>query len=683
MRFQNYTFGPIWSEEDGGVSFNIYSENASKVEVLLYSHSNQKYPREIYSAKFDGKGLWHIFISGVKPGDLYAYRVYGPYKPEYGLRFNSSKILIDPFARAVSGVIPLSWDNSLFDYRVDSLELGLVPSDTPDDEFIPKSVVVNPYFNWDDDWDVGNLRVPWEETIIYEVHVKGFTRLRMDIGENIRGTYAGLASKNMLSYLKDLGVTTIELMPVQAFIDRKQLVDKGLRNYWGYDPVTFTAVECRYSSSGCNGEQVLEFKRMVNELHNEGFEVILDVVFNHTGEGDHLGPTISFRGLDNIVYYMLNPKDPKLYLDYTGTGNTLNTNHPMVAWMIIEALRYWVQEMHIDGFRFDLAPVLGRVGDNVSFRDTLVEYIARDPILSKVKLIVEPWDLGPNGYQLGLFPKPYSEWNSAYRNTIRRFWRGELIPYKELALRLTGSPDLFLWNSRGPYSSINYITSHDGFTLEDLVSYNTKHNEANSLNNEDGEWENYSWNCGVEGETEDERILACRERQKRNLVITLLVSIGTPMILGGDEIGRTQRGNNNAFCQDNEISWFNWDLDGRRRSFLEFFKEAVRKRRVIPMLKKSLYLEGDDILWLNCRGEKLDDNSWSIGVNCIAYILTDKVKGEKLLVILNGGSDKVLFRVPSGVWTLLLASSRDVEYIIRGGDKIVVDGRTALVYYSS
>ncbi|MEM0363934.1 MAG: glycogen debranching protein GlgX, partial [Sulfolobaceae archaeon] len=487
--------------------------------------------------------------------------------------FNHNKELIDPFARAINGIIRLRDEHYGYKYGSDLEDLSFDERDSS--QFMPKSVVIDPHFEWE---DKNFKRIPWEKTIIYETHVKGLTINRKDLPHNIRGKYSALSSKNIIEYFTELGITTIELMPISSFVDERFLIEKGLNNYWGYNPIAFYAPDCRYSSSSCNGEQVKELKKVVNELHIAGFEVILDIVFNHTAEYNHLGPTLSFKGLDNRTYYLLDPKNPRFYLDYTGTGNTINYTHPIVAQMIIDCMRYWALEYHVDGFRLDLATVFSRIDYNrIDFEKSIIGLIRKDPILSGLKIIVEPWDFGPNGFQLGKFGEPFREWNLSYRNLIRRLWRGEMVDIVELEKRLNGSLDIF----SSEYRSINYITSHDGFTLEDLVSYNKKHNEDNYLNNKDGEDENYSWNCGSEGESENENVILCRERRKRGMMLTLLLSKGIPMILGGDEINRTQKGNNNAFCQDNEISWYNWILNDRKLKFLNFVKKAIKIRKSI------------------------------------------------------------------------------------------------------
>ncbi|WP_338602180.1 glycogen debranching protein GlgX [Sulfolobus tengchongensis] len=697
-----YPLGSTWIESEDGVNFSLFSENAEKVELLLYSPSNQKYPKEVIELKEKTGDIFHTFVPGLRPGSLYAYRVYGPYKPELGLRFNPNKALIDPYAKAINGNVV--WNDAVFGYKIGDQNQDLSFDERDSSEFVPKSVVINPHFEWDDkSFYKTRKRIPLKDMIVYEVHVKGFTKLRMDLPEKIRGTYEGLSSPQMIDYLKDLGITTVELMPVFHFIDQRFLIEKGLVNYWGYDPINFFSPECRYSSSGCLGEQVVEFKRMVNELHNAGIEVIIDVVFNHTAEGNHLGPTLSFRGIDNLAYYMLQPDNKRYYLDFTGTGNTLNLSHPRVIQMVLDSLRYWVTEMHVDGFRFDLAAALARELYNVNMLNTFFISIQQDPIISQVKLIAEPWDVGPGGYQVGNFPYLWAEWNGKYRDTVRRFWRGEPILFSEIVNRIMGSPDIYLGNNKTPFASINYITSHDGFTLEDLVSYNQKHNEANGFNNQDGMNENYSWNCGAEGLTNDQNVILCREKQKRNFIITLFISQGVPMILGGDEISRTQRGNNNAFCQDNEISWFDWNLDERKLNFLEFTRKMIQFYRAHPIFRRGRYFQGKklfgmplkDVTFLNLDGKEVDEKVWNSPTQSVIFVLEgsvideinsygERIADDTFLIILNANPNNIKFRFPEGKWELVISSYlreiRPDEKIVDAGKELEIEGRSALVY---
>ncbi|EZQ02048.1 MULTISPECIES: glycogen debranching protein GlgX [Acidianus] len=684
------------------VNFTIFSENATGVQLLLFSHVDDKEPKEVIDIKERTGDLWHVQVPGLLQGQLYAYKVDGPYKPENGHRFNKNKALIDPYAKAVAGLI--NWDDSLFSYKIGDQNQDMSFDERDSTPFIPKSVVVSGDFDWEGERPL-SVRVPWSQTSIYEAHVKGITKLREDVDENLRGTYSGLASKPIISYLKDMGITTLELMPVQQFVRDKWLLDQGLTNYWGYNPIAYFAPDCGYSSSGCQGEQVIEFKKMVKELHSAGIEVIIDVVYNHTGEGNHLGPTLSFKGIDNASYYMLNPDNPRFYMDFTGTGNTFNLRHPRVLQLVMDSLRYWVLEMHVDGFRFDLASALARELYSVNMLSTFFVAIQQDPVLSRVKLIAEPWDVGEGGYQVGNFPYQWAEWNGKYRDIVRRFWRGEQVQYGELANRLMGSPDLYLGSGRTPFASINYITSHDGFTLQDLVSYNQKHNEENKMDNKDGMEDNLSWNCGYEGETQDPNVLSCRERQKRNFITTLLISQGVPMILGGDELSRTQRGNNNAFCQDNEISWYNWNLDDKKKAFRDFVKSLVYFRKAHPIFRRRKFFQGrklfgspfKDITWLSPSGSEIDDRVWNSPTQTIAFILSgdamDEVneRGERVadytfLIILNGNPNPIKFKVPKigSNWELVLwtidRQAGENDKIVKAEQELEIEGRSAVIY---
>ncbi|ARM76186.1 glycogen debranching protein GlgX [Acidianus manzaensis] len=684
-----------------GVNFVLFSENATSVELLLFSHADDKEPKEVIKLKEKTGDLWHVLVPGIIPGQLYAYKVDGPYKPEQGLRFNKNKTLIDPYAKALSGFI--KWDDSLFSYKIGDPNQDLSFDERDSTQFIPKSIVISDEFDWEGDKPLG-LRIPWSQTIIYETHVKGLTIKRNDVEEQYRGKFLGLASKSMISYFKDLGITSVELMPIQQFVRDKWLTDQGLTNYWGYNPIAYFAPDCGYATS-CLGQQVIEFKKMVKELHSAGIEVIIDVVYNHTGEGNQLGPTLSFKGIDNTSYYMLNPENPRFYMDFTGTGNTLNLRHPRVLQMVMDSLRYWVQEMHVDGFRFDLASALARELYNVNMLSTFFVAIQQDPILSRVKLIAEPWDVGEGGYQVGNFPYQWAEWNGKYRDTIRRFWKGEPIVYSELANRLMGSPDLYLGSGRTPFASINYITSHDGFTLQDLVSYNQKHNEANKMDNRDGTDENYSWNCGYEGETNDPNVINCRERQKRNFMITLFISQGVPMLLGGDEISRTQKGNNNAFCQDNEISWYNWDLDETKKAFRNFVRSMIYLRKAHAIFRRRKFFQGrkllgspyKDLTWLNLDGTEINEQIWNSPTQTIAFVLAgdamdeindrgERVADDTFLIILNGNPNPAKFKVPKigEKWQLVTWSydrnPKDGENIVKAEQELEIEGRSALIY---
>jgi len=654
-----YPLGATW---DGyGVNFALYSENATRVELCLFEDAHGPETERIPLPEVTAH-VWHGYLPGVRPGQLYGYRVYGPFAPEAGHRFNPHKLLLDPYARAVAN--EPDWHEPLFGYVPGGPDADLTFDERDSARGAPKAVVVNPYFDWDTDRPP---RIPWHRSVIYEVHVKGFTQRHPEIPPELRGTYAGLAHPAAIEHFKKLGITAIELLPVHEFIDDKFLVDRGLRNYWGYSTLGYFAPAGRYSSGGRMGEQVAEFKAMVRELHRAGIEVILDVVYNHTAEGNHLGPTLSFRGIDNTAYYKLVPGQPRYYMDYTGTGNSLNVRNPWVLQLIMDSLRYWVQEMHVDGFRFDLAAALARELHDVDRLAAFFDIIHQDPVISQVKLIAEPWDVGEGGYQVGNFPVLWTEWNGKYRDTVRRFWRGDEWVVSELGYRLTGSSDLYQSDGRRPYASINFVTAHDGFTLHDLVSYNHKHNEANGEDNRDGTDDNLSWNCGVEGPTDDSAVIALRERQKRNFLATLLLSQGVPMILGGDEMGRTQHGNNNAYCQDNEISWFDWNLDDRRRSLLEFTARLIRLRLGHPVLHRRKFFQGrplrgsgvKDLTWLRPDGEEMSDADWdSHWLRCLGLRLAgdaldemdergEPVTDDTLLILLNAHHETVPFTLPA------------------------------------
>lgn len=545
---------PLGSTWDGnGVNFTLYSENATAVELCLFDSENEDRESLKFNITEQTDFNWHIYVQGLQPGQLYGFRVHGPYEPENGHRFNPAKLLLDPYAKALSGTI--EWDDAVFGYVVGGEEEDLSISNSDSAAFMPKAVVIDPGFDWEGDQCPD---ISYDNSVIYEAHVKGFTKLHPDIPENIRGTYAAIGHQVTIDYLKKLGITAIELMPVHDFLSDRSLQEKGLTNYWGYNTMGFFAPDARYSSSGTHGQQVNEFKTMVKALHKAGIEVILDVVYNHTGEGNQMGPTLSFKGVDNASYYRLTDENKRYYMDYTGTGNTLNANLPNVLRLMMDSLRYWILDMHVDGFRFDLAATLARELHEVNRLSAFFDIIHQDPVISQVKLIAEPWDIGEDGYQVGKFPPGWAEWNGKYRDCIRDYWSGSENTLPEFADRIMGSADLYK-EYRKPTASINFITAHDGFTLHDLVSYNEKHNEANGENNQDGESNNRSWNCGAEGPTEDQAINALRQRQKRNFLATLFLSQGIPMLVAGDELGRTQLGNNNSYCQDNEISWINWE----------------------------------------------------------------------------------------------------------------------------
>lgn len=650
---------PLGATYDGnGVNFALFSEHATAVDLCLFNSTKDVTEADRLKIKEVSHQVWHIYVPGLKPGQLYGYRVYGLYEPENGHRFNPNKVLIDPYAKSIAG--PIQWHDSLFGYELMTGN-DTTFSDIDSAPYIPKSVVVDEAFDWEGD---KQLRIPYYKTIIYEAHVKGLTQMHPDIPQNIRGTYAAIAHPAIIKYLKNLGITAIELMPVHHFISDKVLKDKGLTNYWGYNTIAFFAPEVKYSSSGVLGEQVKEFKEMVKVLHKAGIEVILDVVYNHTAEGNHLGPTLSFRGIDNEAYYRLT-KDKRYYNDYTGTGNTLNAVMPSVLRLIMDSLRYWIQEMHVDGFRFDLASALARELHDVDRLGSFFDIIHQDPVISQVKLIAEPWDIGEGGYQVGKFPPGWAEWNGKYRDCIRDYWRGADSMLAEFAERFTGSSDLYRNDYRMPTASINFVTAHDGFTLHDLVSYNEKHNQPNGENNNDGERHNRSWNCGVEGETGDAAINALRQKQKRNFLTTLFLSQGVPMLVAGDELSRTQKGNNNAYCQDNEISWINWEKADKE--LLQFTQKLIHLRTEHPTFRRRGWFQGlpikgigvEDIAWFLPSGIEMSESDWkqgfakSLGVFLNGLgIRSVNEKGEPLVddsfyIIFNAHYDSLNFKLPS------------------------------------
>ncbi|MBV8376760.1 MAG: glycogen debranching protein GlgX, partial [Verrucomicrobia bacterium] len=598
-----YPLGATW--RGNGVNFALYSEHATAVDLCLFDSMESPQEQVRIRMTEHSDEVWHVFLPDITPGQLYGYRVEGPYEPEKGARFNSSKLLLDPYAKSIAGA--LDWADEMFGYRIGGPNEDL-ERDYRDDAFgIPKSVVIDPTYDWGNDHAPQR---PLHETVVYEVHVKGFTKLCPHVPEKIRGTYAGLGSSWAIDYFKNLGITAVELLPVHQFIDDNILIDRGLRNYWGYNSIGYFAPECRYSSSGVGGEQVQEFKTMVRNLHSAGIEVILDVVYNHTAEGNHMGPTLCFKGIENLHYYRLVPENLRYYMDYTGTGNTLNVMQARSLQLIMDSLRYWVTEMHVDGFRFDLAATLARELHAVSKLSAFFDIIHQDPVLSQVKLIAEPWDVGEGGYQVGNFPVLWAEWNGKYRDSVRGYWKGDEGLAGEIAYRLTGSPDLYQWNGKRPQASINFVTCHDGFSLADLVSYNEKHNEANGENNQDGNNNNISWNCGAEGPVKDEEVNALRRRQQRNLLSTLFLSQGVPMLCGGDECGRTQLGNNNAYCQDNEISWTHWEWDRNAEQLHRFCARLIHLRNGHPIFRRPKFFQGrkirgsdiKDIMWFNPGG---------------------------------------------------------------------------------
>jgi len=692
-----FPLGPAW---DGhGTNFSLFSENAERVELCLFAEGEEEERVEVTQRTAHN---WHCYLPGVGPGCRYGYRVHGPYDPAAGHRFNASKLLIDPYAKAIEG--PIRFE--------DANVLPYVPNGEPDADFepddedsapaIPKCVVVDHGFHWEEDRPP---EIPWDETVIYEAHVKGFTRQMPDVPEELRGTYAGLASDPAIAYLKDLGVTAVELLPVHQIADEEFLHERGLTNYWGYSSIGFFAPHSEYAATGRRGEQVREFKGMVKALHRAGIEVILDVVYNHTAEGNHLGPMLSFKGVDNASYYRLSPEDPRFYMDFTGTGNSFNTVHPSVLRLLMDSLRYWVMDCHVDGFRFDLASTLARELYDVDRLSAFFDVIHQDPVLSQVKLIAEPWDVGPGGYQVGNFPVLWSEWNGMYRDTIRDFWRGQ-ASVADFASRLTGSSDLYQDDGRHPSASINFVTAHDGFTLRDLVSYNEKHNEANREDNRDGTDDNRSWNCGVEGETDDTEINALRERQQRNFLTTLLLSQGTPMVLGGDEFGRTQHGNNNAWCQDSEISWFDWDLGERQRNLHDFTRRLIALRREHPVFRRRQFLAGaefagsglPDVWWFRPDGLKMTKADWNRSGPILGMFLNgeeiatpgphgERISDDSFLVLFNASHEDVEFRVPNRrfgkTWTVEIDTSqpdvRPVECTVRARGELPVTARSVVL----
>jgi isoamylase len=651
---------PLGATWDGnGVNFALYTENATGVDLCLFDEPLGKNETQCIKVKEVTHQVWHVYIPGLKPGQLYGYRVYGPYEPENGHRFNPNKVLIDPYAKAIAGRI--DWNDSLFGYEMGSREEDTSFSELDSAPHIPKAVVIDDRFSWEGD---RQLKIPYFKTVIYEAHVKGFTQMHPGIPEKMRGTYAAIAHPVSIKYLKDLGITAIELMPVHHFISDKILKDKGLTNYWGYNTIGFFAPEVKYSGSGFMGEQVTEFKTMVKELHKAGIEVILDVVYNHTAEGNHLGPTLSFRGIDNTSYYRLT-EDKRYYNDYTGTGNTLNVQMPSVLKLIMDSLRYWITEMHVDGFRFDLAATLARELHEVDRLGSFFDIIHQDPIISQAKLIAEPWDIGEGGYQVGKFPPGWAEWNGKYRDCIRDYWRGAESMLAEFAERFTGSSDLYKNDYRLPTASINFVTAHDGFTLNDLVSYNEKHNEANGEENNDGESHNRSWNCGAEGLTEDESINQLRERQKRNFLTTLFLSQGVPMLVAGDELSRSQNGNNNAYCQDNELSWINWSKADK--ALIDFTKQLIHFRHKHPTFRRRRWFQGqpikgigiEDIGWFQPDGSEMSEEHWNQDfAKSMAVFLNgqgirsvgpkgEQVTDDSFYIIFNAHHERLEFRLPS------------------------------------
>ncbi len=654
-----YPLGATW---DGmGVNFSLFSEHADRVELCLFDEIGDRGERHRIALPEWTDHVWHGYLPDARPGQLYGYRVHGPYDPRVGARFNASKLLTDPYAKAVHR--KTRWDDAMYAYPLGSAEQDLAKDERDSAPFAPLCAVVDPAFTWGAE---ARPNTPWHETVIYETHVRGLTMRHPEVPPELRGTYAGLASDPIVRHLLELGVTAVELMPVQHHVDDRRLLQRGLTNYWGYDPLAFFAPDVRYASAGAALDAVREFKTMVRRLHAAGLEVILDVVYNHTAEGNHLGPTLSLRGIDNVAYYRLVDGDRRRYLDFTGCGNTLNMQSPQVLQLIMDSLRYWIAEMHVDGFRFDLASALARELYDVDRLGAFFDIIHQDPVISQVKLIAEPWDLGEGGYQVGRFPVHWTEWNGKYRDAVRSFWRGDEGRLGELATRLSGSSDLYEYSGRRPVASINFVTAHDGFTLRDLVSYERKHNEANGEDNRDGESHNLSSNGGAEGPTDDPALSALRWRQMRNLVTTLLMSLGVPMISGGDEIGRSQGGNNNAYCQDNPTSWHDWSLDEERLRFLHFVRRVIALRREQPVLHRRRFFEAAreqgaarDLIWYHASGREMTQADWhDPSCRSVAVVFSEAaidevdargrpVSGDPLLLLLSAAPRERVFRLPA------------------------------------
>jgi isoamylase len=709
---------PLGASYDGaGTNFAVFSEVAEQVDLCLFADDGAE--TRVALREVDGF-IWHGYLPGVGPGQRYGYRVHGPYDPAAGHRCNPAKLLLDPYTKAIEGSV--RWDPAVYAYPFGYPDER---NDSDSAPYMPRSVVVNPYFDWRFDRPP---RIPYHETVIYEAHVRGLTRLHPEIPEELRGTYQGLAHPAVVRYLQQLGITAVELMPVHQFVSDNILADRGLANYWGYNTIGFFAPHNAYCASGSRGEQITEFKSMVRALHEAGIEVILDVVYNHTAEGNHLGPTLSFRGIDNAAYYRLADSDPRFYLDTTGTGNSLLMRHPHVLQMIMDSLRYWVTEMHVDGFRFDLAAALARQFHEVDRLSAFFDLVQQDPVVSQVKLIAEPWDVGEGGYQVGNFPPLWSEWNGKYRDTARDFWRGQPATLGEFASRLTGSSDLYAADTRRPVASVNFVTCHDGFTLHDLVSYEHKHNEANGEDNQDGSNDNRSWNCGAEGPTRRPAVVALRERQKRNYLAALFLSQGVPMLLAGDEMGRTQQGNNNAYCQDNEISWVRWQAAGaapaagrparrarsaaqaRNQELLAFARVLIQFRADHPVFRRRRFFQGKairgvphqlgDIAWFTPAGQEMTDADWETGsANSLTVFLNgdaiselgrrgEPIRDDSFLLLFNAGELDLEFALPPtryGVlWTKVLdtavpvISAQDVT-VVKPGDLVTVPGRSIQV----
>ena len=673
-----YPLGATYNGQ--GVNFALFSEHATAVHLCLFNDPDDDYEHVCIRIKEQTDHVWHLFLPGIRPGQAYGYRVEGPFDPTRGMRFNRNKLLLDPYAKAINGRI--AWNKTMFSYPIDSDDENrdLLFNTSDDTAGMNKSIVIDPSFDWH---GVEPPNTQLHESIIYEVHVKGMTALHPDVPREERGTYRGLAHPSVIEYFKKLGVTALELMPVHHFVHDKVLIDRDLSNYWGYNSIGFFAPHSEYAASGKLGEQVREFKEMVKAYHRAGIEIILDVVYNHTAEGNHLGPTLCFRGIDNPAYYRLVEDNPRYYMDYTGTGNSLSMLNARTLQLVMDSLRYWVLEMHIDGFRFDLASTLARGLHEVGRLSTFLDTIHQDPVISQVKLIAEPWDVGEGGYQVGNFPVLWAEWNGKYRDSVRQFWKGDESGVAEIANRLSGSSDLYQADGRKPTASINFVTAHDGFTLHDLVSYNEKHNEANGEDNNDGESHNISWNCGVEGPTEDPDIIALREQQKRNFLATLILSQGVPMLTMGDEYGRTKNGNNNTYCQDNKLTWFDWEWTEAQQKQFDFTQRLISIRKASPIMHRRRFFLGRairgkdirDIRWLRTDGKDMTNKDWSSSyVRCLGMLLNghamDEVdeRGRRItddvyLLLINSYWEPIPFRFPKkqhlrGTWKILVNTHR-------------------------
>jgi len=697
-----YPLGASWDGK--GVNFSLFSENAEAVELCLFSSPQDKEEFARIPLTDRTNLIWHAYLPEARPGWLYGYRVHGRYDPMAGHRFNPHKVLLDPYAKGIARRV--QWDDAMFSYAIGQPEEDLVMDTRDNAAFAPLGSVIDPSYFWAGDRPP---RTPWSETIIYETHVHGLTANHPDIPKGLRGTYAGLASEPVINYLLALGITAVELQPIHQFSSEHALVQKNLTNYWGYNTLSYFSPDNRYASGSMSPEN--EFKMMVRSLHDAGIEVILDVVYNHTCEGNHLGPTFSMRGIDNAIYYRLVRDSPRHYMDYTGCGNTLNMRHPQVLQLIMDSLRYWVLEMHVDGFRFDLASALARELHEVDKLSAFFDVIQQDPVISQVKLIAEPWDVGEGGYQVGNFPSLWTEWNGPYRDCIRRFWKGEGRQVAEFATRLSGSSDLYADEGRRPHASINFITAHDGFTLNDLVSYNEKHNEANQEENRDGTDDNISWNCGAEGPTNDIKVRTIRFRQMRNFLTTLLLSQGVPMISGGDEFGRTQKGNNNAYCQDNEITWYDWNFSPDQKSLLDFVRALIGIRKASPVLKRRNFFNGrsirgseiKDISWFSPSGHEMTDDEWnsdfvrSLGVRLSGDTISERdaqgngIVGKTLLILFNAHFEPVSFNLPAhkkgATWSLMLNTAGPLpeaysfsRSLFRGGHAFEAEGRSVVLF---